>query len=276
MSTDSKAAYTALKEAVPELIKKADYAELYGLDFANPAEWTKAHEKVLHKYLVANKNDVEAAKTQLLNTLKWRKEFKPLEAAKESHSADLDKLGVITKSPSGKVITWNLYGAITNRQEVFGKLDQFLRWRVGLMERGIALLDLTSDEFDTMDQVHDYMDVSFLRMDKETKTASSRTIKLFQDYYPEFLSRKYFVNVPYIMTWVFSFAKAFMAKETAAKMQIIGNGKDLKYDLGDWIPKAYGGRAKGFSEIVAGETAVKTPVSPENGDSAPKLQATST
>ncbi|PRT56434.1 Phosphatidylinositol transfer protein SFH5 [Wickerhamiella sorbophila] len=251
MSTGNTAVYESLKKTLPKLIEQANYSELYGIDFSSNAEWTTAHEKVLHKFLVANKYELEPSKTQLLNTLKWRKEFKPLEAKDEVHSDDLQKLGIITKSPSGKIITWNLYGAIKNRQEVFGKLDAFLRWRVGLMERGISLLDLSSDEFGTMDQVHDYMDVSFLRMDRETKAASSKTIKLFQDYYPEFLSAKYFVNVPFLMTWVFTFAKAFMSKETADKMHVIGNGKDLRYDLGDWIPKAYGGRAESFASIAA-------------------------
>lgn len=251
MSSDNKAVYESLKKELPTLIEQANYSELYGLDFSSTAEWTTAHEKVLHKFLVANKYALEASKTQLLNTLKWRKEFKPLEAKDEVHSDDLQKLGIITKSPSGKIITWNLYGAVKNRQEVFGKLDAFLRWRVGLMERGISLLDLSSDEFGTMDQVHDYMDVSFLRMDRETKAASSKTIKLFQDYYPEFLSAKYFVNVPFLMTWMFAFAKAFMSQETANKMHVIGDGKDLKYDLGDWIPKNYGGRAESFASIAA-------------------------
>lgn len=32
-------------------------------------------------------------------------------------------------------MTLNLYGTIKDNQAVFGDLDRFLRWRVGLMEK---------------------------------------------------------------------------------------------------------------------------------------------
>lgn len=47
-------------------------------------------------------------------------------------------------------------------------------------------------------QVHDYLSVSFLRQPAEVKTASQKTIKLFQDVYPETMAKKYFVNVPIV------------------------------------------------------------------------------
>lgn len=47
-------------------------------------------------------------------------------------------------------------------------------------------------------QVHDYLSVSFLRQPAEVKTASSKTIQLFQQMYPETMSKKYFVNVPLV------------------------------------------------------------------------------
>lgn len=50
-------------------------------------------------------------------------------------------------------------------------------------------------------QVHDYLSVSFFRQPAEIKTSSSKIIDLFQKYYPETVSYKYFVNVPLIMQW---------------------------------------------------------------------------
>jgi hypothetical protein len=50
-------------------------------------------------------------------------------------------------------------------------------------------------------QVHDYMSVSFLRQDPHVKAASKKTIEVLGAYYPETLSRKFFVSVPIIMQW---------------------------------------------------------------------------
>ena len=47
-------------------------------------------------------------------------------------------------------------------------------------------------------QVHDYLSVSFLRQAPEVKAASSKTIQLFSEMYPETVSKKYFVNVPLV------------------------------------------------------------------------------
>ncbi len=77
------------------------------------------------------------------------------------------------------------------------------------MELSVQELDLLSatvpipeDGIDPyrMIQVHDYMNVSFLRMDPAVKAASKETIKVFSMAYPELLKEKFFVrfNVPLI------------------------------------------------------------------------------
>lgn len=221
---------------------EAGHRELWGVKFpSTQASWTETHHGVLYKF-VAAKPTLEEAATQLINTLKWRKEFKPLDAAfKESHSDLYEPLGVITPTPEKRVVTWNLYGAVKDPGTVFADLDAFIRWRVGLMERGIAHLDFSNHQRDTMDQVHDYMDVSFLRMNPAAKKGSQKVVQLFQDYYPELLRAKYFINVPLLMLWVFKFARVTMDAKTADKFHVVHNGTDLAATLGKWVPKAYGG-----------------------------------
>jgi phosphatidylinositol transfer protein SFH5 len=55
-----------------------------------------------------------------------------------------------------------------------------------------------------MIQVHDYLSVSFLRMDPVVRAASKETIQVFSMAYPELLKEKFFVNVPTIMGCKFS------------------------------------------------------------------------
>ncbi len=50
-----------------------------------------------------------------------------------------------------------------------------------------------------MIQVHDYLNVSFMRMDPTIRAASKETIQTFSMAYPELLKEKFFVNVPLVM-----------------------------------------------------------------------------
>lgn len=62
-------------------------------------------------------------------------------------------------------------------------------------------------------------------------------------HYPESMRRKFFVNVPAVMGWMFSAMRLFLSKETVQKFTILGYGEYLAGELGhaDRLPKEYGG-----------------------------------
>lgn len=93
-------------------------------------------------------------------------------------------------------------------------------------------------------QVHDYLQVTFLRQDPAVKAASKATIALLGRHYPETLSRKFFVNVPVVMGWLYQATKLIVAKETAKKFTVLSYGNQLAGELGQGIPKAYGGTSE--------------------------------
>jgi hypothetical protein len=99
-------------------------------------------------------------------------------------------------------------------------------------------------------QIHDYLQVSFLRQDPSVKAATTKTIEVLGRYYPETLSRKFFVNVPVIMGWVYTAVKLIVAKETAKKFTVLSYGNQLAGELGPNVPTVYGG-TKGELESVA-------------------------
>jgi hypothetical protein len=74
------------------------------------------------------------------------------------------------------------------------------------------------------------------------KAASQKAIQLFSAHYPETLSKKYFVNVPLVMQWMFGAMQVFMAKETVRKMQWMSYGEELHKYLGASVGKEYGGQ----------------------------------
>lgn len=149
------------------------------------------------------------------------------------------------------IVTWNLYGAIKDRATLFSDLNKFLRWRIGLMERGISLLDFSKPETSYVTQVHDYQNAMFSFLGFSTKAGTKATVQIFQNYYPEVLDYKYFVNVPVVMNWAFNLAKVWTSKATFEKFRVISNGSDLASQLGSWVPKQYGGSADGLDEIEA-------------------------
>ncbi|GAA5831425.1 hypothetical protein JCM11251_004021 [Rhodosporidiobolus azoricus] len=235
---------------------------------------------VLQKYLRSTQGDVEKAADALGKTLQWRLQFgldqeDESMVARDAKDARFEGLEFVNKVrfEGGRevVVTWNIYGAAKgDLKGVFGDLDKFLHWRVNLMEQGIAATlapvhDGNEDappipDFGKGDdpyqgyQVHDYMDVSFLRMDPAVKAATKATIEIMSAHYPEWLSRKFFVSVPLVMSWVFQAVRLIVSSETSRKFTVVsyksnllgefnsgGNGKAREED----VPVEYGGKGQG-------------------------------
>lgn len=235
--------------SLPEIVEQAGHDELYGHQLtASGTYYSESITKtLLAKYLKANDFKLEESVAQLTKSLEWRKEFNPLKAAfLEKHAPKLIELGYVTKV--GKIIyTWNIYGKIqaNGLLKDDGQFDEFVRYRIGLMERGLQLITFKGEDCN-LGQIHDYENVSLIRYDADTKKASKKIIQLFQDYYPELLSKKYFVNVPKLMAWIYDLVKGWLPSETTKKFKMITNGSKLAkaMDNGEDIPVKYGGKSE--------------------------------
>lgn len=118
-----------------------------------------------------------------------------------------------------------------------------------------------------MVQVHDYLNVSFLRMDPSIRAASKETIQTFSMAYPELLREKFFVNVPLVMGWVFAAMKLFLSPATIKKFHPLSYSSSLAGELpgwGDQLPATYGGKGEEVEKGLTvnytgnvGETATK-------------------
>lgn len=137
------------------------------------------------------------------------------------------------------------------------------------MEKGIRLLDFETT--DQMLQIHDYEGVSLSSRDANSKRAASEATEIFTNYYPEFLvgvflyafffsrflymfgkHKKWFVNVPTFMSWLFWAFKPFLPTRTFSKMSVVGHGAAvisqdlLPYISKEQLPERYGGEAQAF------------------------------
>jgi hypothetical protein len=178
---------------------------------------------ILIKFLRARDLNVENATNAMIATLKWREEFKMDELVADTDLRDsFSTVGyVFGKDKEGRPVTYNVYGG-QDIAAVFADVPKFLRWRIQLMERGIALIDFVN--VDSMVQVHDHTGVSLRSHDANAKSAASQATKIFQDYYPEFLYKKFYVGVPGYLTWIFWLFKPLLSAKTLAKLNVVGSG----------------------------------------------------
>ncbi|EMD38799.1 hypothetical protein CERSUDRAFT_112536 [Gelatoporia subvermispora B] len=241
-----------LSEAIAGAVTDRESVTLWGVPLSGDAPATDARVSVvLMKFLRARDLDVEAARKMLSDTLKWREEFKVDEVTKAEY--DEETFGGVGKifghDKDGRPVVYNLYGG---NKKAFGNVEEFIRWRVAFMEKCIAELDFVTQ--DQMVQIHDYDGVPMIfGRDANQKAAAAQATKIFQDYYPEFLYRKFFVNVPSLLTWVFWMFKPLMPAKTLSKMSMIGSGPSTigaavlpVIDAAE-LPKRYGGQASDFA-----------------------------
>lgn len=255
---NEKKVFNSIKSQLPTIIhdKCQDYDELYGHKLILNGAGAEYYDEdiadhLIYKICKANLfNEVET-KTRFIHILNWRRDFNPLSAGfMEQHDDMFEKIGILSEDkengPNKKVITWNLYGQIEDRAKMFGNGQdkKFIRYRIGLMERGIKLLDFHDDSNCYMTQVHDYKNVSMIfGMNAEMKACIKNIVTIFQEYYPESLYAKYFVNVPTILAWIYDIIIKFVDKRTREKFIVLSNGNKLGQYIKNCPQVGYGGKS---------------------------------
>ncbi|KAL3486278.1 CRAL-TRIO domain-containing protein [Aspergillus germanicus] len=262
-----------LFDRLPTILSTTGHSEMWGVPLKNDATDVPTIN-VLIKFLRANAGDLKLAEEQLTKALAWRKEYDPLtlvDSEKKSYAeAKFGGLGYLTtyerEDKGDFIVTWNIYGAVKKIDETFGDIEEFIKWRTALMELAVKELKLdqatTVIDYDGEDpyqmiQVHDYLNVSFLRLNPTIRAATKKTIEVFSTAYPELLREKFFVNVPAIMGWMFALIKLFVNENTTRKFHPISNGGNLAREfpgLTEKFPKAYGGEGpelEGSARTVA-------------------------
>jgi hypothetical protein len=189
---------------------------------------SKKQSVLLLKFLRARRFVVSDALKMLTDCLKWRKEFGVKNLKNETFPQSLEEGGIVYgKDVHNCPVTYNFYGKMKFSEILAAEdgkgLDTFLRWRVRLQEIAIQRLDFEADIEHVM-QIHDYDGASMFDMDSNMKEASSKVISLFQDNYPEMLSTKLFLNVPWFMEMLFSVMAAFSDAKTRQKFSMVGAG----------------------------------------------------
>ncbi|XP_058105678.1 patellin-4 [Magnolia sinica] len=253
-----------------------------------PSKGLDSTNVLLLKFLRAREFKVNEAFVMLKNTLQWRKEFKMDMILDEEFESALNLVSYMNGiDREGHPVCYNIYGVFEDTelyQKTFGteeKREQFLRWRVQVMEKGIQKLNFEPGGICSILQINDLKN-SPGPSKKELRLAMKLTVGLLQDNYPEFVARNIFVNVPF---WYYAFnalLSPFLTQRTKSKFVFARPSKVtetlLKYIPAEDIPICYGGLKRendtefttensGVSEhlVKAGATEVIEIPAPEAG-----------
>lgn len=173
-----------------------------------PSKCAEGNDVILLKFLRAREFKVNEAFEMLKKTLEWRKEFKTDSILEEELGQDISSVAYMNGvDREGHPICYNIYGVLENQelyQKTFGteeKRNQFLRWRIQLMEKGIQKLDFKPGGVTSLLQINDLSN-SPGPSKKEIRIATKQAVGLLQDNYPEFVARN--VRFTHTQTATFS------------------------------------------------------------------------
>ncbi|KAL8512857.1 hypothetical protein ACS0TY_019120 [Phlomoides rotata] len=216
-----------------------------------PSKGNDATNVVLLKFLRAREFKVAESFEMLKKTLQWRKDFKIDSILEEEFGADLAAAAYMSGADrEGHPICYNIFGVLDS-EEIYKKTlateekrEQFLRWRVQLMEKGIQKLDFNPGCVNSLVQVNDLKN-SPGPSKKEVRVAVNKAVALLQDNYPEFVAKNIFINVPFWYYAFHSLISPFLTQRTRSKLVFARAHKVtdtlLKYIPIQEIPIQYGG-----------------------------------
>ncbi|SAM05617.1 hypothetical protein [Absidia glauca] len=236
-----------LKQDLPAILQEAlgteDVYTLWGVALDKDSTDERL-DVILVKFLRARELSFPEARKMLVDSLKWRKDFKADELVNETFDADLFKsIGFIHgQDKKGRPVCYNFYGDL-DQDKVFESIQTFIRWRLQLMEQSVKLIDFVN--VDSMIQVHDYKGASMFGRSANAKAATKEIIKVLQDNYPEFLAIKFFVNVPWWGSKIFNLIRPLLPEATVKKFVVCSNSDMLetlqKSIDKDQLPTVYAG-----------------------------------
>ncbi|XP_073301847.1 patellin-4-like [Primulina huaijiensis] len=220
-----------------------------------PSKGDDRTDVVLLKFLRARDFKVNDAFQMIEKTLRWRKEYKIDSILDEEFGSDLTSAAYLSGTDrQGHPICYNIFGVLDN-EEIYQKTlateekrEQFLRWRVQLMEKGIQKLNFKPGGVNSFIQINDLKD-SPGPSKKEVRSVVSKAVALLQDNYPEFVAKNIFVNVPFWYYALHSLLSPFLTQRSKSKLVFARPSKVtetlLKYVPIQEIPIQYGGMKRG-------------------------------
>lgn len=225
--------------------------ELWGVPLL-PSVGHPGTDIVLTKFLKAKNYKVRPAFVLLRRALKWRAEFWASEIDPNEGvllPPETDRLWFASgKDMEGRPMCYNMWGK-ESQKRIFAGGDQkycqqYLRWKVLCIEKGIQNLNFTPGGASSIIQVID-LENSIRPAKQEAKMIYKKMISLLQNYYPGLVYKNLIINVP---SWFFTLNTLnlrLITQKSRNKFIFVKPSKVtetlLEYATPENIPVQYGG-----------------------------------
>ncbi|CAK9263207.1 unnamed protein product [Sphagnum jensenii] len=270
LKESEKKALQDFKEKIEALIKTPEEEEKEDISlWGVPLSESKGDERtnvILLKFLRARDFKVDEACSMLVNTIRWRKSFfkadtgeeeEQQEGAAEEDSSELDSFFYMQGSDKEHhPVCYNNWGAFQDKDlynKTFGdatKIQNFVRWRVRVLEKGIKQLDFVPGGHSAILQVNDVKNIPLFK--KEMRGVIIGFVTLLQDNYPELVVKNVFVNTPWYFSALYSVISPFITQRMKRKIVLARPGQIFKSIAPENVPVQYGGFAQPNDTAFAG------------------------
>ncbi|CAO3607247.1 unnamed protein product [Cunninghamella echinulata] len=195
-------------------------------------------DATLHRYLRARKWDLNAARTMLENTMKWRREFRP---------DQLDPDYIRPEVETGKMYYngYDFYGRpsliMRPRNENSKDGDRQIKHIVFCLERGIRLMP---EGVETVNIIIDFKGA--MASQHPSIATSKKFLEILGNHYPERLGTAFVVKSPWFFLTTFKIISPFIDPVTKSKIKFVydkknendskNQGSEMAY-LPDYFPE---------------------------------------
>ncbi|KAL3828053.1 hypothetical protein ACJIZ3_016855 [Penstemon smallii] len=203
---------------------------------------------VLMKFLKAKHYKVHEAFTLLRKTLKWRGDFWPEEEINcnnnnNNNNNDDDLWLSEGRDKEGRPLCYNLLGKKCHQNKYLSGED-YLRWRVGCLEKGIGNLNFKAGGADSIIQIIDLENAPGPAT-KEVRLIYKKLIPLLHDHYPGVVYKNLIINVPAWFLTIHALNLRLITQRSKNKFVFVKPSKVtqalLKYATPENILVQYGG-----------------------------------
>ncbi|KAK4418398.1 11S globulin seed storage protein Jug r 4 [Sesamum alatum] len=159
-----------------------------------PSQGHEGTDTVLMKFLKAKRYKVHEAFTLLRKTLKWRGEFRPDDIVGGDSRPEINGLWFTSgRDKIGRPLCYIILGKEWQKKML--STEEYLRWRVLCLEKGIQNLSFRPGGVDSLVQIIDLKN-SPGTASKEVKLICKRITAMHQDNYPALVYKNLIINVP--------------------------------------------------------------------------------
>ncbi|KAL8542081.1 hypothetical protein ACS0TY_003081 [Phlomoides rotata] len=163
-----------------------------------PGQGHEGTDAVLMKFLKAKHYKVHEAFTLLRNTLNWRQNFRTNDNLDQDLRPHLDNVWFTSGvDKEGRPLCYNVLGNDYHNRLMNGDINyqDYLRWRVLCVEKGIQDLNFQPGGADSIIQITDTKNAAGPAT-KEAKLMGKKMINLLHDHYPGIVHKHLIINVP--------------------------------------------------------------------------------